>query len=504
MLSKVSSRKWHLLLIWPAVFAVMIYVLSALTHPLMAWTGPQAKVMFPPSGSVSSVQAEAISQVVQAYNLETAKVVKLVPFKNTMLLQVTESENTARRYFDLASQIELIDQDEQQAEWLGRHYLKVDNAVDSIEFVTQFRSDYPSVNRLLPVYKINYATDDNLSIFVHTETQALAGITNDWKNTLRFLFQTFHSFTWLNDFEAIRVLLISTMVGICLVMSITGSVLLLRIRRSQPAKQMTRRWHRRIAWVVIIPFFLFSLSGLYHLLFNSLTASELGLRLTQDIQPKQWPSLIVPNEIKDQDIHQISFVEDKDAELETNRYLYRLSISNPKIKAENTRQKRFSGRPSEKHAVYINGAGEVLKGLDIELAMQSAKSIYPDQVISETKRVTRFGPAYDFRNKRLPVWQVDHENGQRVFIDPVSLILVDQNDLADQAERFSFSFLHKWNMLVPLTGRFYRDVLIVILLGFTGLMVILGLVLYLGKRKKSVASTVAADQDKMDHAAVSG
>lgn len=80
--------------------------------------------------------------------------------------------------------------------------------------------------------------------------------------------------------------------------------------------------------------------------------------------------------------------------------------------------------------------------------------------------ITRFGPNYDFRNKRLPVWQIEFadEAQTQVFIDPTTSALVEQNQRIDRAERWSFSLLHKWNHITPLTGRFQRDVLIVVTL----------------------------------------
>ena len=455
----------------------------------MAWTGPQAKVMFPPSGNVSSEHVTAIPTILEKYQIDQAKIVKLVPYENKLLLQVTESESLPRRYFHLESLNELINHDEKQAYWLGEHYLKQKYEVSSVEFITEFQQDYPSVNRLLPIYKINYETDDNLSIFVHTDTLALAGISNNWKNFLRSIFQAFHSFSWLDDYESVRVGLIAIMVLTCLAMSITGLMLLIKLKRKASIKQTTRRWHRRIGWVVCIPLLMFSLSGLYHLFHNTLSDSIFGLRLTQNLEPRKWPTLIIPENLKSVPIHQISLVENTQATEISNRYLYRLSISQPESKTLNTREKRFSGRPSEKQSIYLNSNGKQLADMEQRLIIQATNKLKTGFSILGLERVKRFGPTYDFRNKRLPVWEVNMDDENRLFIDPVSMILVDQNTLSQRTERLSFSFLHKWNMLNPIMGRQNRDIAIMSVLALTLGLVLMGLTLHLNRRRKKKINT---------------
>ena len=88
-----------------------------------------------------------------------------------------------------------------------------------------------------------------------------------------------------------------------------------------------------------------------------------------------------------------------------------------------------------------------------------------DQLV-QTKLVTHFGPHYDFRNKRLPVWRLDFNTpkGDKLFIDPATGMLVDRLVNLERYEGYSFSFLHKWNFLVPLMGREKRDIVISVLL----------------------------------------
>lgn len=478
-----SIKKWHVFLLWPALIACCIYVVSAFTHPLMAWTGPQAKVMFAPTLTLKPNQFEHISEIIQDSHLHQVKMAKLVPFQDEVLLQITHDNLSPRRYFSTLTKQELINHDQEQAIWLAQHYLKQDLPIKNIEFINQFSQSYPAVNRLLPVYKLNFDTQDDLSVYIHTDTQALASIENNWKRSLRFVFQTFHSFNWLDNYELLRLVLISFLVSTLLIISMTGLLYLIKLRRKHSITDIRRRWHRRLGWIVVAPLFLFSLSGLYHLWQASLVSAPMGMQLTQSLDLSQWPKnkhTVLPENIN---INQVSLIQISTEEYGDTQHLYRLSIS--KIQSEqdqslnkNTRHKRFDGQAKEKSALYIDAnSGELLPDLDQTLILQQAKKHLGADDTHDLPMtfITHFGLGYDFRNKRLPVWRVEGNNGVHVFIDPITHILVDQNNTSGRLEGYSFSFLHKWNMLTPILGRFNRDMLILFTLGLIFLLTALGL-----------------------------
>ena len=94
-------------------------------------------------------------------------------------------------------------------------------------------------------------------------------------------------------------------------------------------------------------------------------------------------------------------------------------------------------------------------------------------------KVTRFGMDYDFRNKRLPVYKVSLNNaaGDRVFIDPVTGIVVDHLKDIQRYEGLSFSLLHKWNFMMAFADRQQRDITIVVFLLLILLLAGLGIAL---------------------------
>jgi hypothetical protein len=523
MISIQSAKKWHLLLVWPAIISVLIYTLSALTHPLMAWTGPQAEKRFPPRLIIPSDNINSVSKIIKNNKLTSAKVAKFVPFKEQVLLQITENETSPRRYFSTIDFKEQNAHDERQAIWLAQYYLSANYKINNIEMKTEFDTEYPSVNRLLPVYKINYETEDSLTVFIHTETQTMADISNDWKRSLKRVFQLFHTFTWLNDYEAIRLILTSIIVSIITLMAITSFIFIIGINRNSIIKDTKRRWHRRLAYVVTVPLFLFSISGIYHLLHASLSESVAGMGLTKNLNLSHWQAVNIDSNKLPTNMGQISLINIP-AELhyqrlqkpiptnhKTNYPYYRISsLGNAHNNAadnnhnhagkpldnKNTRLKRFNGTALESKVNYINAEGspdnstdnssnshhDFDKALDKLLVAQQAKALLKSNN-PKLELISHFGPKYDFRNKRLPVWMAQGENGHRVFIDPVNQILVDRTNLAAQLEGYSFSFLHKWSLLSPILGRFKRDLLIMTILALTILLTAFGLAMHLNNRK---------------------
>jgi hypothetical protein len=143
------------------------------------------------------------------------------------------------------------------------------------------------------------------------------------------------------------------------------------------------------------------------------------------------------------------------------------------------RNQRFDGIPKEQSGIYI----PVSRAADVEMTdEQVARQLAMDHLkvsdseIISVEKVMHFGPDYDFRNKRLPVWRVilATENRDILFIDVASGLLVDRVNSASRMEGYSFSVLHKWNFLAHPIGREKRDALIVIVLGLALLLALLG------------------------------
>jgi hypothetical protein len=155
------------------------------------------------------------------------------------------SPDKPRRWFRLEDGDELRGHDSDQAIFLARHYMALpDTKVRSVEWIDRFSDDYPAVNRLLPVWKVRFDRADNLEVLIYTETGAVAAVSNDWKSSLQRAFQWVHTWSFLpREAEAARILLITALVGSLLALALTGTAMLILIRRKVNAPG-TRGWHR--------------------------------------------------------------------------------------------------------------------------------------------------------------------------------------------------------------------------------------------------------------------
>lgn len=476
------AKRIHAPLLWLALLALVLFVVSALTHPLMVWTGPKAEKFFAPSMQLNAEQAAAIPQILQQQGIQKALLVKAVASEQGPLLQVTTSERLPRRYFRFDNLLELKGYDKEHAQWLARFYLgqHVEGKdIASVEFIDEFSPDYPWVNRLLPVYKVTFSTDQSLSAIVYTETNALAAVSNDWKAFNRSIFQLFHTYSWLDEYPIVRIAIGTLLLSTLLMMLASGFIMLVGIRRNKnnttaTSIQWPRKLHRKLAWLALLPFFGLLFSGVYHLYQHEFSDNYRGMRMAKPMQLSfdNFSPTLNMQSVQHKPLNAMSLIQYQ------QQFYYRLSLSPSKkpspsrphnhptpSQPEASNKQRFDGLSSEASTVYIDAVtGEVSPLSDAKVAKQLALEFFnvTPSAIKGTQHITRFGPDYDFRNKRLPVYQIqlNTDNADQLFIDPSTGILVDRLVWSQRLENYSFSLLHKWNFLRPLTGRAGRDALL--------------------------------------------
>ena len=459
--------KFHQLLALFAGVALLIWGLSGLLHPLMTTFGKQQEVFMPPQRAMSLHDIQPIHKTLAAAGISQASAVKVVVGEKQNLLQVTEAQDFPRRYFDLKSGQELKNHDESHAIYLARYYMNLPNEpIRKVEFLTEFTSEYPPVNRLLPVYRVQFDNSENLLTYIYTETNSITSVTDSWKSRLQKVFQWLHTWSWLpQSAEWVRVLLIAFLVGSVMLMAMTGIAMLVFIRRAVMAPG-PRGWHRLFAYLLALPILAFSSSGFYHLIHYGWEQPIRYLKLSPPIDfssstfpiHQQWNE--ISNGLK---VNGVSLVQTT-----TGESLYRLSLALPKKDAPVTdgqiRNARFDGVEKTGPALYLDSiTGKPWSPGDKELALQLGEKFTgaPREAIKNVTLVTRFGPAYDFRNKRLPVWQLDYGSpiNSTVFVDTSTGVLADVTKDSAKPERWSFSMLHKWNFLFPF-GRNIQNIVV--------------------------------------------
>ncbi len=481
--------KWHNALGWWALAGILIWGLSAIAHPVMSWFGPQSVNFFPPRMVLSQESIPALSTWgTRPEALVGAKVIKVVVGESGPLLQITRDENQPREYFDLSTSSVLANQDAAQAQWLAAYYTGLSETdISETDFQTEFSEEYPPVNRLIPVYRVKFSDKAQTTAYIYTETGALASLSNTFKHNVQWVFQSLHTFRWLDRFEFGRVVIIVLWMLTLAATAVVGFTLVLALK-SRKINDSNRRYHRWLAYVLWLPLLGWSSSGFYHVLQSSLVSSPTGMRLGETVPIAN--SLSIEEEVllalAQYSINDMSLVFS-----ENDQPYWRASVSPRQSEKAVSRTQRYGGKPTEKKSMYIplidsgNEASLDDQGFVIGLAKRYAD--VDDEDIGAVSLVTRFGPNYDFRNKRLPVWKValNDGSGSWMFIDPRTGILVDQSRTIDRVERWSFSLLHKWHYLTPIMGRQLRDVIMVITLIFIVLISGFGAMLLVRRRKKA-------------------
>lgn len=454
--------KWHRLLLWLGGATLLIFALTGITHPVMSWTGPQAVTMRPPALQLDGATLQQAMQPLNATALPPQALVKLVPYKDKVLLQLTNSLSAERQYLTLDDSAPASDQ--AVAIWLASHYSGLPaEQVSRATLLTSFDNAYPSVNRLLPVYQVDY--QNGFSLYIHTESLSMAGITNPYKTAVQAVFRQLHSWQWLDSTPVLKVVLMTVLLGSALLLVISGIWLLLKLPFSARRRGL-RRWHYVLSWLLALPVLLYLLTGIYHFGYKQFASANTGLTL-----PAAKP---LPDNLAIAQSLDINNLFNSASLVQANGdWYWRLSKFNPQLQAD--RSSRFNGQQSEQGAQFLPLSSSAPAMDDASYARELAEQftgLAPDQLTNQ-QLISRFGPDYDFRNKRLPVWQFDYPNG-RLFVDAISGQLIEQQSQASRFERYSFSFVHKWGLLQPLLGREGRDIVVVGIMLLVLLMAALG------------------------------
>ena len=494
--------KWHNQIGWGAAIALLIWGVSSIMHPLMTWFGPQPENTFPPAMQVEGSALDNLPVLLRDLpELGQARVIKLVPGEEGPMLQLTHNQNTARQYYDLITMQFKPDQDLQQATWLASHYSGLaKEQIARVDFMTEYTDEYPMVNRLLPVYRIEFEDRSGKVAFIHTETGALASLSSTFKDRSQWIFQYLHTFKWLDSLESGRLLLMSFFMLSLLATAIVGLLLVFSLK-PRPIRDGKRRYHRRLAYVAWLPLLAWSASGFYHLLQSSLVEPQFGIRLDEPFDVRQNSDLSTDSlsRIRGQTLNSLTLIRDENRDL-----FWRASIAKHPATEPVSRERRFAGMTSEANTLYLpatsEGQARELDDRSLAVAMAQRFLGAPADQVMETTLITSFGADYDFRNKRLPVWEVRFADADAtvVYIDTTTGVLADSSRSVDRIERWSFSVLHKWNHLNSLTGTQIRDVLIVATIGLLLIITLLGLPLLIKRRKpKSVPLSDLTPSDAM-------
>jgi hypothetical protein len=438
-----NTRAIHRSLAWVAGLVAVLWAATGFLHPILSWSAPRPAVQAPPSAAVSLVGVAAPPAMLPAQS----RLLRLVEHDGRRYWQtMTPTGVTAvdAETGEVASELPA-----QRAIVLARHYAGLAPGVAATATkIERFSTQYPQVNKLLPVYEVRFATPDGLALYVEPGADRLAMTTNDQRRVLLAVFQNIHTLKFLEGVEPLRLAVITAFVGSVLVTTLFGIAMLVGARG-----RGMRLWHRTIGWTAAPVALTFTISGLFHLFATT--------SLTQMAAPTA-----------------AAFNVSRVAAMPRIEGISRADVS---IGADGNGSPLWRVLPEgASSAIYFDAEGRALAIDDATRARKLARA--PDD--ASIVDVTRFGADYGFINKRLPVVRVGEGAGAR-FVDlREGLVAASAASGVRAYEGWFFDTIHKWEPVADAIGRRNRDYLTMAAVALIAVMASFGLVLAASRRKR--------------------
>jgi hypothetical protein len=447
----------HRGLLWLAALALFGWVLSGLLHPLMGLLGPRPLSFGAPA---LELRADALTAGLGSVlpQLDDARIARVVAGPDGPVWQLSADSRQPRRYLQLDGSPAALD-DAAYARWLGEFYTGLHALRGPPVLMTEFDDDYPWVNRLLPVWRLDYDTPQQHSAYLHTETGSLTSYVDARKRVLQNTFRQVHTLAFLDQLPPLQLALICALMLALLVVACTG--LLLALQRWGRSGTPTRRWHRRLGLVALLPVLVMAASGLLHAVVTRgppqtpVLAAAPGLLATSfdalKIDPARWQQAL-PAQL---DAAALRHGPEGHAWL-VFRAAARAADAVPAHDGHHPTA-AASAAPAGLQALQLDLPARSSIGLS-ELGEASVRSHLGALPAGQPR--FGFDPDYDFRNRRLPAWGViEPGSGDRLSFDPLTGQLLDRAPGSRRFEAWAFSWLHKWNPLSSVLGRIGRDAL---------------------------------------------
>ena len=515
--------QWHRTLSLIVAIPVIFWAMSGFMHPIMTIFRPKiAKQAYDAPAIDSSQLKVSLSEALSINNYPMINSFRIIQIKGNHFYQIKLPREKKLQYISTRDGKLLYDGDNLYARYLAKYFLSGDSKtktsnnppaslgkqeeaegdccamatnavlsrnngalVNKVTFQEGFDSEYKAINRLLPVYRVDFKREDNIRIYVETANDRLGLAFDKTRSFLDTMFQLFHNMSWLNALGNWRLVIeifimsltfLTALMGIFIFLISKGKVV------NDKALPKARRNHRYTSIVASIFTLLFTFSGAFHALQkfkpdtrtnffveNLFKSSELNLNLLKLQQA-------LGNDVE---ITNISVVK------MNNQHFWQVYPDN-NTGIKDNRKGAETGAITP-NAIYMNMEdysllenGEELYARSLAAAFNSDRNAKPIEV----KQITKFAGEYGFVNKRLPVWKLGYEtnHNERYYVETSSGKLSVRIDDREVFEGLSFSFLHKHHFL-DFAGKSWRDFSTMFWAAMQVAMIVVGLVLWSKARR---------------------
>jgi hypothetical protein len=478
-----------------ACVAVLMFAGSGLLHPIMSRTQPQPLERIAPVAGLSS-NVIPLAEVLRRARIEqfAAATVIALPSGAAYRVQI-DADNV--HYFWPADGTAVAEGERHHAELLARHFSGEHRAAltELIE-IKNFDADYLAVNRLLPVWRARFAREDGLTVYVDTRGNRLATLVDNRKRLLQTTFRNMHDFAFVESQPGLRLALMLILLTATFVTAAAGLTLFVRLKNpnTRLRKEPLRRWHRRLALLVSLTTFSFSISGTWHLLqgefgvdstIYSMVADKF---LTSELTAAQPSTPFALMRVADTPCYR-QIISQENASRNS---------APPSANSDEHAHHAMPAQQSTQSVATSAGAtcvstvnGQPLADAERIKAEELARQFaHTDAAVRSSEKIDRFSGEYGFINKRLPVWklQFDADNtidtgNTRWYVETDSGALALRADDSAALEGFIFAYVHKWTFFGD--HKDIRDALMMLFALGNIVIAALGLQLFIGRVLKT-------------------
>ena len=538
---KILLYKWHRRISLIIALPVLLWALSGFMHPIMTNIRPKITTQFiqPQPIDVTKIRipleyALSENQIVEFHNF------RIVSVDTNWFYQVQIGPNEHPVYLSAQTGQLWLNGDELYAQYIARQFLEgppkqeknkltpvsietkdkalisganipagfnedaVNKAatryveypdkgavINGVSVVTAFDREYKFVNRLLPVYKVQFERKDKIRVYVQTTGDRFAYAVDDKRAIFDQVFGIFHNWNWLNMLGKGKYLVMATLLTMAFFTTVAGLYLFFTGKTVNPRGNTVlkaRRNHRITSISVSLFTLMFTFSGAFHAL-EKLKKDDRYDYFTHQKIKADGISLRIDSLYKmlNQPITNISTVQ-----MENQVYWQIFTKSERKKNNESGERSDLmkDRQVPPPNATYIHTS-------DLKMLPQGERkyakylaglfSGHQENEMRTIEAITKFEGEYGFVNKRLPVWKVayDQNHQERYYVETNSGKLSVRIDNRDLLEGYSFSYLHKHHFM-DWGGKSVRDFSTMFWAMSQIFMVAVGLILWSRTKKRKV------------------
>ena len=363
-------------------------------------------------------------------------------------------------------------------------------AIDTdVQKLTSIDDEYKNINRVLPVYKVEFKKEDGIRVYVETGQDRFAFAVDNRRALFSRIFVIIHTWEWLSFLGAGRIYIELLLVGLAFITSIMGLFIFFTTKsKNVKGNELVaaRRKHRYTSASISLFTLMFSFSGFYH----ALTKFEVDTRdqyFDKSYYQTASTHLNIDSIIKyaNKPVTNISLVT-----IDSSQYYQVSTKKESGFKGGDKKPKDLMKemKVPKPQIAYINISNfTILKDGDQKYAHYLANTFsgHSNNDVIADSVIIKFEGEYGFVNKRLPVWKVAYAKNQneRFYIETTSGKLSVRVDDHDYNAAMIFNFLHKHHFM-DFAGKEWRDFSTMFWAMAQIMVVVVGFTLYFKSRKK--------------------